>query len=170
MVPDLIPTAFFDKLDEFMLEFEQHDKEIASGVMVIGEAAAYAEVWEWGNRRQHKAGPRTVIGTNPKGEMVWLSSQAPFGWIRVNEDEMWDAVQSELRKAKFDQPNAAAMTAELEKRAYSAAKLVAKILSEHAPKLSGDLADSLVAILPSDIILDQEDDSSGVLALTGDEE
>src|SRR6266850_3972819 len=98
-MPDLTPVALFDKLDEFMLEFEQHDQEIKSGVMVVGDAVGYAEVWEWGNLRQTKPGPRTVIGTNPKGDMVWLSSQAPFGWIRVNEDEIWNAVRKELEKA-----------------------------------------------------------------------
>jgi hypothetical protein len=169
MMPDLVPVALFDKLDEFMLEFEEHDMEVFSGVMVVGEAAAYAEVWEWGNLRQTKPGPRTVMGTNPKGEQVWLSSQAPFGWIRVNEDEMWSALQHELSKMSFDQPNARAMTVELEKRAYNAAKLVAQILQEHAPKDRGVLAAEVVAVKPSDGILDTED-GFGALALTGDEE
>jgi len=166
MAPDLTPTLLFDKLDEFLLEFEQHDKEIQSGVMVVGEAASYAEVWEWGNLRQTKPGPRTVMGTNPKGEMVWLSSQAPFGWIRVNEDEIWAAIRNELEKANFDQPDAQAMTKELEKRAFNAAKVAAQILAEHAPKDSGELSDSLIPVNPNDSILDSDD---GALLLTGDE-
>lgn len=169
MLPDLTPSVLFDKLDEFMLEFEEHDQEIKSGVMVVGDAAAYAEVWEWGNLRQTKPGPRTVIGTNPKGDMVWLSSQAPFGWIRVNEDEMWAAIRNELEKANFNQPDARSMTVELEKRATNAAKAVRLILHEHAPKYSGELADALVVVNPADSVLDTEDDDYGALALTGDE-
>jgi len=169
VMPDLTPVALIDKLDEFMLEFEEHHQEIKSGVMVVGDAAGYAEVWEWGNLRQTKPGPRTVIGTNPKGDMVWLSSQSPFGWIRVNEDEIWMAVRKELEKANFDQPDARAMTVELEKRAFNAAKVTAKILEEHAPKDKGVLADSLFAVNPNDSILDTGDDDYGALALTGDE-
>ena len=42
------PTTLFDKLDEFLLEFEEQDQEVEAGVMSSGEAAAYALVWEWG--------------------------------------------------------------------------------------------------------------------------
>lgn len=165
----LVPGVLFEKLDEFLLEFEQHDREIKSGVAVVGDAAAYALVWEWGNLRQQKSGPKTVLGTNPDGEMVWLSSQAPFGWIRLHEDEYWDALKHELSKAKFDQPNAHAMTLELEKRAFNASKLIAEIMKEAAPKDSGDLADAVVAVSPSDSILDMDFDNFETMSLEGPE-
>ena len=57
-MPELAPEFLFDKLDEFLLEFEQHDQEIKAGVAVVGDAAAYALVWEWGNTRQSKPGPK----------------------------------------------------------------------------------------------------------------
>jgi len=151
--------VLFDKLDEFMLEFEQHDKEIKSGVVVVGDAAAYALVWEYGNKRQHKQGPRTVIGTNPKGDMEWMSSQAPFGYIRVHERDYMDAVMFELGRAKFDQPDAAAMTRELEKRASNASKLIAEIIKDSAPHDSWDLAHAIKVVDASDPILDLESDN-----------
>src|SRR3954471_15404856 len=94
-------SFMFDKLDELLLELEEHDKEISAGVATVGEPAAYAEVWEWGNVRQTKKGPKTVLGINPDGEKVWLTIQAPFGYIRINENEFWQAVKDELAKVKF---------------------------------------------------------------------
>ena len=166
---DLCPTVLFDQLDEFLLEFEEHDKEISSGVMVVGDAADYALIWEWGNTRQTKQGPRTVLGPNPSGKIVWMSSQAPEGWIRTNEDQFWTAFEQELQKASFDQPDARAMTKELEKRAVAAAERVADILREKAPKDSSLLSESLVVVEPGRAILDTEEDDFGPLTMIGDE-
>lgn len=156
---NVAPDVTIDELDQFLLEFQQHDQEIFAGVMVVGDPAAYALVWEWGNVRQVKPGPKTVMGTNPDGDMVWLSSQAPFGWIRRNEDEYWDALEHELSKAKFVQPNARAMTLELEKAAKRASKLIRDIMKEAVPKDSGDLADALEVVDPEDPILERETDA-----------
>src|ERR1700756_3450419 len=119
-VPTIYPTMLFDKLDEFLLEFEEHDEEIFAGVASVGPAAAYAEVWEWGNIRQTKQGPKTVQGTNPAGEIVWLSLQAPFGYIKINENRMWEALKQELGKVKFKSTNAREMTEELQEAARKA--------------------------------------------------
>lgn len=156
---ELVPEFVIVKLDEFLLEFQQHDQEIKAGVGVVGDAAAYALVWEWGNTRQSEPGPKTVMGTNPDGDMVWLSSQAPFGYIRRNEDELWNALDESLKKANFDQPNARAMTVELEKAAVRAAKMMKDILRDHAPVDSEQLVDSFVVIDPTDSILDGETDN-----------
>jgi hypothetical protein len=41
MAPTIYATALIDKLDELLLEFAEHDKEISAGVASFGEAAAY---------------------------------------------------------------------------------------------------------------------------------
>ena len=165
---NVIPNIMFDHLDEFLLEFEQHDKEVSSGVMVVGDAAAYAEVWEWGNTRQTKQGPRTVLGPNPDGDIVWLSSQAPEGWIRVNEDQIWAGLERELEKAQFAQPDARAMTVELEARAEAAAERAREILVVHAPKDSGQLAESLQMVPAGSSILDDSDDVEALELIGGE--
>src|SRR5580704_18942643 len=101
-VPTVYSTALFDKLDEFLLEFQEHDQEVNVGIVSVGDAAAYSEVWEWGNVRQTKQGPRTVLGTNPDGKQVWLSIQAPTGYIKINENNFWEAIKDEMSKATFE--------------------------------------------------------------------
>src|SRR6266403_6068379 len=129
MAPTIYPTALFDKLDEFMLEFIQHDKEITAGVASIGPAAAYADTWEWGNVRQSKPGPKTVLGTNPDGKMVWLTIQAPFGYIKINENLYWEILKEELGKVKFKGPKASDITNEMESAAIRAMKRIAEIVA-----------------------------------------
>lgn len=163
---DIIPTIEFDKLDEFLLEFEEHDLEVSVGVMVVGDAAAYAEVWEWGNTRQKKQGPKTVLGPNPNGEIVWLSTQAPEGWIRRNEDQMMVALVKELEKVTFDSPNAAQMTKQMETAMRAGAEKAVEILKEHVPVDSGQLRDSIKVVPAGDAMLSAEGDT-GALEITG---
>ena len=169
MPPSLYPTVLFDKLDEFLLEFEQHDKEIKAGMASVGDAAAYALVWEWGNIRQSLPGPKTVLGTNPNGKTVWLSGQAPFGYIRVNTPQYWKAVHEAMRDVNFNQPNAKAMTRELEREASKASKMFVDITQLTVPVDSGDLRDSLKPVAPNDPILDEEPESNYVTLVLEDE-
>lgn len=164
MVPTIYPTALFDKLDEFMLEFIGLDKEISAGVASEGEAAAYAEVWEWGNVRQHKSGPKTVLGTNPAGKIVWLTIQAPFGYIKINENIYWQILRAELAKVEFKGPKASDITKELEAASVRAMKQIAQIIGDHAPKDHGDLSKSFKVVMPGDNLLD-DDDSDRILMI-----
>ena len=141
-VPTIYATAMFDHLDEFLLEMVEHDQEISAGVASMGDAAAYAEVWEWGNVRQSKPGPKTVLGTNPNGEQVWLSIQAPFGYVRINENQYWEVLKQELAKVQFKSTNARGITEELEAAAEEAMKIIAQIIGDHAPVDTGDLSKS----------------------------
>lgn len=152
----IYPTVLFDKLDEFLLEFEEHDQMIEYGVMATGPAAAYAEVWEWGNARQTKAGPKTVLGTNPDGEMVWLSSQAPFGYIRVNQDQFLEVVKIELGKVKFNSTNAAGITEELQKAGRKIMKEISGIIQDTAPVDTGQLRSSFKVVEDGDSLLDSD--------------
>lgn len=164
-LPDMFPTVTFDDVDSFMLEMEQHDKEISAGVAIVGDAADYALVWEWGNARQKKPGPKTVLGTNPDGEMVWLSIQAPFGYIRINEPFMDRIVEDVMSTLEFDKPSAREITEELEKGARKISKAIAQLLRDAAPKDSGLLSRSIVPVEPNDTLLDRETDEQETLDL-----
>lgn len=157
MYPTVFATALIDKLDEFMLEFAEHDQEISAGVASFGEAAAYAEVWEWGNIRQTKEGPKTVLGINPDGESVWLSVQAPVGYIAVNENLYWDILKNELGKVKFKSTDAKGITKELEDASVKAMKRIRKIIADAAPYDKGDLSESFQVVMPNSILLDDDD-------------
>jgi hypothetical protein len=157
MHPTIYATALFDKLDEFMLEFKEHDQEISAGVASFGEAAAYAEVWEWGNARQTKEGPKTVLGINPDGDNVWLSIQAPVGYISVNENLYWDILKQELGKVKFSSSNAKGITEELEKASLKAMKRIRDLIADTAPYDKGDLSESFQVVKPNDVLLDKDD-------------
>lgn len=154
MVPTIYPTIMFDKLDEFLLEFIEHNKEITAGVASLGPAAAYSEVWEWGNVRQTKPGPKTVLGTNPDGETVWLTIQAPFGYIKINENQYWEVLKLELKKVKFSGTNPKEITQELEAAAKRAVKTICQIIADHAPEDKGDLRKSFKPVNPGDPLLD----------------
>lgn len=158
-VPTVYATGMFDKIDEFLLELAEHDKEIKCGVAAVGPAAAYSEVWEWGNTRQSKPGPKTVLGTNPDGSTVWLSSQAPFGYIKINENAYWDALRQELGKVQFKSTNAKEMTEELQAAGKRAMKLCAQLIGDSAPVDSGQLSKSFRVVEDGDPMLEDSDDS-----------
>lgn len=157
-------TMLFDKLDEFMLEFEEHDKEIKAGVASVGDAAAYALVWELGNARQTKEGPRTTRGYNIQtGEVVWLTIQRPYGYIRINENLYWEALKDEMKKVKFSGTNAREITEELEACAVKVAKRIVKIISQTAPVAEGKLRDSFEVVEPDDNLLEEKDEFNRVM-------
>jgi hypothetical protein len=162
------PSVMFDKLDEFLLELEEHDQEVSAGVASIGPAAAYALVWEWGNARQTKLGPKTTVGTNPDGRKVYLSLQAPHGWIRVNTPAYWQAFNEELNEIKFLGIKTGQVTDALEKVAMKTAKRIMAIMKETVPVDSGDLMDSLQVIGRQDPLLD--DDTRALQLIGGESE
>ena len=162
-MPDAFPNLTFENVEDFLLELAEHDKMIKAGIALVGDASDYGLVWEWGNRRQKKAGPRTVKGTNPAGKMAWLSSQAPFGYIRINEPFMHHIVDTVMSKVEFNQPDAASMTRELERAAKKISKAIAEIVRDSAPVDSGLLRRSIVPVDPTDILLDEETDDIDTL-------
>jgi hypothetical protein len=157
--PTIYATALFDKLDELLLEFAEHNQEITAGVASVGDAAAYSEVWEWGNVRQTKKGPKTTLGINPDGERVWLSIQAPYGYIKINENQYWDVLRTELGKVQFKSTTARGITEELEAAAKRAMKTIAKIIADTAPVDTGALSKSFKVVDPGDAMLDDANDT-----------
>ena len=146
------------ELDKFLLEFQQQNKTVEAGVGVEGPGAAYALVWEWGNARQTQIGPRTTIGINPDGTRVFLSIQAPRGYIRVNTPLYWAALESELNKVKFSGSTTLAIREELERAAVKAANRIRDIIREHVPVDTGQLHADIRTIGIGDSILDEAED------------
>lgn len=148
-------------------------RPVSVGIAVVGDAADYALVWEWGNTRQKKSGPRTVRGTNPNKKMTWMSSQAPFGYIRINEPFMQRIVDEVISDIDFDQPSANALSRVLTDGAKKISKAIAEVIRNDAPLGSADFGDphpgllkrSIVALDPNDRSLNQEIDEFETLDL-----
>ena len=148
--------AEFEKKDMQTL-FEWIEKMsivVESGVQSVGPPATYALVWEFGNARQTKKGPKTVKSKNPDGKTVWLSIQAPHGWIAVHEEKIWDIIFQELSKVKLDPSGSEDNVKEELVKAYEriAAKAL-ELLQSTVPVDSGELYDSLQIVSPDDSIL-----------------
>lgn len=148
-----------ENLDEVLVELNQKDQVISSGVASIGEAAAYALVWEWGSARISEPGPNTCIGVNPDGSSVILSVQAPFGYISINEPLYWAILEAELKKIKFGNSSIEGLLDELQQAALRAAEEFVPILRSAAPKDSGALRDSIQVVDPGELS-DSEDEST----------
>src|SRR5580765_2524701 len=157
---DLYPTLDFLRIGDLLQEFANlEDRVIEVGVAVEGPAAKYAEVWEWGNARQTKQGPRTVLGINPNGESVWLSTQAPRGYIRVNDSIYMDIVKVELGKLEFKGTDASSVRQDIERTCIDIAQQIAHVIEEHAPVDTGQLSQSFRVVRPNDPLL--QDDPAG---------
>lgn len=130
---------------------------IRGGVISEGDAAAYALVWEWGNARQVKKGPKTVQGTNPDGDTVWLSIQAPYGYVRIHEEQYVKMLEEELGDADFGGMGGDEILQALRKVSLLASNRCAQLIRETVPVDSGDLRDSIVAADPDDPDLKDND-------------
>lgn len=151
------------ELDKFLLEFQQQSKQVEAGVSVEGPAAAYALVWEWGNARQHQIGPRTTVGVNPDGKRVFLSIQAPRGYIRVNTPLYWAALDQEMQKVKFSGNTPGAINDELQTAATRIANRIRDIIREHAPVDTGQLHDEIKTVKVGDTLLDEAEDQGALV-------
>ncbi|SRR6266403_2434248 len=161
-----VPLPGFDdattkELKKWLAGYERAADEgpVRGGVVSDGDAAAYALVWEWGNARQTKEGPKTVKGMNPDGEEVWLSIQAPFGYIRIHEPDFIRIIEEKLGAIDFSKAiSAKEVRDEMKKASSSAAEMIAEIIRETAPIDSGDLRESIQAADPEDPDLAVEDE------------
>ena len=150
-------------MDFLLLELEQQDQVTEAGVKVEGPAAAYALVWEWGNARQTQIGPKTTLGTNPDGKRVFLSIQAPEGYIRVNAPLYAAAIKEEMAKVKFSGTSTGAISDQLRKAAVASVQRIADIIKDHAPVDTGQLHDSIKIVMPGDPLLDQAEEFNSML-------
>jgi len=128
-----------------------------TGVAMEGPPADYGLVWEYGfsptrdgTIRQYQQGPRTVWSENALGEPHWMSSQAPHGWIAVNEPRMREAIMRRLADADLNDVERACVDASID---------MFNILQETVPMDSGDLSNSLALVPPRDSLLDEGEES-----------
>jgi bacteriophage HK97-gp10 putative tail-component len=166
-----LDDASAKELKELLKGYEQASNKgpVRGGVVSEGDAAAYALVWEWGNARQTKEGPKTVLGINPDGEQVWLSIQAPFGYIRINEPEYVHIVMQELDRMDLsDTENADDILAEMQKASAVAGERIAELIRQVAPIDTGALRESIQAADPRDpdLAVDDEDVELGTTHFT----
>jgi len=147
-----------DKEFERFVEDVDNIGQVSGGIASVGAAAVYALVWEWGNARQTKKGPKTVMGVNPDGERVWLSIQAPEGYIRINTPQFLDALDKALASVSFRTLTAKAIRAEIEKANLVASQKIVMILQQTAPEDSGDLRESFTILRPNDPDLNSNED------------
>ena len=169
-LPSLLSPTLSLEGFEALKDLVGDGRAIEFGMASIGEASAHALVWEWGNIRQTKPGPKTVIGTNPDGKMVWLSIQAPFGYIRINENKYWDSIMDVLGNVNYAQPNARALERELKRAGKKIADQVVTLTKMTVPVDSGDLRDSLKPVYPDDPFLKQGGNRFETLVLKEPEE
>jgi hypothetical protein len=102
------------------------------------------------------------LGINPDGKRVFLSIQAPHGYIRVNEPLYWAALEEEIDAMEFTGGSSAAIRGEMEQAAKRAAKRVQEIIQEHVPVDHGDLHDSIKVVNPGDELLEQAEEDNAV--------
>jgi len=144
VIPKIKFGDLYKQLDEFVEDLESLDEDelVRIGIGSDGPASEYALVWEWGNVRQTKQGPKTVRGTNPDGSEVWLTIQAPFGYIRVNTPKYWQIVYLDMEKINF-----AKSGKEIDRQIRMASERITEgilaILRETVPVDDGQLRDSL---------------------------
>ena len=158
-IPGLDDLAVKDikkTLDEFTKASEEGP--VRGGVASEGDASAYALVWEWGNARQTKKGPKTVLGINPDGKQVWLSIQAPQGYIRLHTSDYLDILEKELAEADFENLDAESIRLEMKLVCSRAAEKMAELIKDTVPVDSGELRDSIKAMDPDDEDLEKDDD------------
>lgn len=160
-----VPLALFPKLDDlykqlhqFIQEMEDVDERIESGIVSVGDASAYANVWEWGNVQQTKKGPKTTLGINPDGEQVWLTIQAPSGYIRVNQATYELIMIQEVDKVDFSQTDGRKIDKQLKLATDRISKRILAVLQDTVPVDSGDLRDSLQVYTMAEMTdVDEED-------------
>lgn len=130
---------------------------VESGVQSVGPPASYALVWEYGNARQTKKGPKTVQGRNAAGQFtnIWFSIQAPSGWIAINEPALWKVIEEEIAKVHFEKGSIDSLKQELEKAYITISERALELLKATVPIDSGDLHDSLEVVKPGDEVLDE---------------
>lgn len=133
---------------------------VESGVESVGPPSNYALVWEWGNARQTKKGPKTTKGKNPDGKSVWLTIQAPRGWIGIHEPAMWKVIEEEIDKVDFSSANESSLRQGLEQAYIRIAQRALELLQSTVPIDKGDLYDSLKVVRPGDDVLKEVSDIS----------
>jgi hypothetical protein len=148
----------YDGLADIFAEYANADEaSVSVGIFSEGEAAAYAMVWEWGNARQTKKGPKTTRGISPDGEEAWLTIQAPYGYIRVNILKYFEVIDQEMSKIDFSQ-GGNKINNQVKRATKRISDRIVKIIQDSVPVDSGALQESIVAYTEIDMFEDEDED------------
>lgn len=121
-----------------------------------------------GNARQTQRGPKTTLGVNPDGTRVWLSIQAPFGYIRINTPRYFEILEDEMSRVQFTGARTSDVSDALYGAARKAASRIAELIREAAPVDTGELRASIQVVDPTDyVVLSQANEETGALLLEG---
>lgn len=143
-LPALIATAVLDGLPS---GDGLPDTPVYAGISSEGGPAAYSQVWEWGNARQTKKGPKTTLGINPDGSRAWLTIQAPYGYVRVNSQRFAAVIEKEM---SLVDPTATEARAQIEAAAVRAATEIASLVRDTVPVDTHALMESIRPVGPGD--------------------
>ena len=155
--PGLNFGKMYEDLAALFTEYSNIDEaQAVVGIMVEGPAAAYADVWEWGNARQTKKGPKTTRGINPDGSSVWLTITAPHGYIRTNIGKFWTIIDQEIGNVDFEQSSGRQIDKQIKKAARRIGERVASVIAKAAPYDTGDLSESIRAYTEISMVDDSD--------------
>lgn len=139
---------------EYIMNLSQLDAVVSAGVAAEGPGATYALVWEFGNMRQTKPGPKTVMGYNPvSGEVAYFSTQAPMGYVRVLTPVFHAVIVAEMAKVKFESGDKDFIRLQLAGAASRITQQMAQLIQQTAPVDTGVLRMGIVAVPPGDELL-----------------
>lgn len=146
--PSFVPLVRTENIDDVFSGFSGVHN-VVGGVAVYGSAAAYALVWELGNRRQKTPGPKTRWGINRNDERVILTSQAPYGYVGIGSFAFWKIIEEEIGAVSFSSGSAAEINVRLSVAIDNASQRIAQIIKSFAPVDKGDLV-SQIQMVDSD--------------------
>ncbi len=145
---------FIGGLDNLDRVFANLPNNVDAGVKLVGEAAEYGLVWEWG-RVDVKPGPKTLWSTSPGGYPAVLTITAPHGWIRVNRDQYVAILKDEMRRANFANTHPTQWPEKMRTVLGLAAERCANLMAVTAPIDTGLLRSSIQPVREGDPILDE---------------
>lgn len=128
---------------------------VRAGVKLTGPAVGWGLVWEFGSARISEPGPKTTWGTNPNGQKVVLTLQAPRGWIRVNRQRYVEFVLARMNAVNWAKYPVQSWRYVAADTLYKAAQDCAALMEETAPVDTGQLVSGIVAVNEPDPILDE---------------
>jgi len=103
-------------------------------------------VWEYGNVRQTKKGPKTTLAIDIEtGRKVWLTIQAPHGYVRILTPKFHKIIRIELGKVKFGEKNVKKQVIEAWERI---GELCAIEVRKVVPVDKGNLKESITWLKP----------------------
>jgi hypothetical protein len=149
-MPVTMGVKNLDRLAEAFDEGAGSRPTIQMGVKVVGPAAAYAMVWEWGSARLTKPGPKTTWGVNPAGEVVILTLTAPNGYIRIHKPEYRQIIREEMNLIPWNEMGPRQIRKKIAEALAAASQRCAELIAESAPYDTGELEKSIVAITTDD--------------------